>query len=361
VNVLLVYTHYFGLFVVLSQVLAIIIFQRIKLSQVLLMFGIVFAGFTPWAVAVFRAANAGADVNQNIGWVERPGLLKVFDLVFDLVEPFYFQASNAEPISLLYISIPILLIIAAAKILFLLEWKIFEEKNPIYLLLIFTSVPVAIAFAASWALPVSVWGSRHLIIVFPPAMILTGIVLTNIKWNAVKIGLLSALGVIVVAAFLTRLQTRSQVYIWCGWEQLAAEWILTPQYSSEPKKLYVFEELVAYHFWFATRNFDRYEVNLIKGMSEIPEDSAYFLPRGFDSVKTFDRTAIDDGRFWIAFRIPESREDAPGISHITRLKPPLSVLAESGFVSEDVRKFRTENETAYLVLMQRDIQFTANP
>lgn len=345
VNILLVYTHYFGWLVVLSQILAIVIFQRIKLRQILLMFGIVFSSFIPWAVAVIRAVNAGSDVNQNIGWVERPGLLQVFDLAFDLVEPFYFQASNAEPISLLYISIPILLIVATAKIVFLSEWKGFDEKNPVYLLLIFATVPVAIAFVASWALPVSVWGSRHLIIVFPPAMILTGIVLNNIKWNAVKIGLLSALGVIVVAAFAVRLQTKDQVYIWCGWEPLAHNLQADSRVEALPTRILVFEDLVAYHFWFAVRDLESFKVVRVKGIEGLVEDSAYFIPRGFNDVEISEQNSIEGGEFYVVFR--DSKWD-------TR-HPPLSVFAERGYKFSEPIIFDAGNQKAFLLKAKKTV------
>ncbi|HRA42011.1 MAG TPA: glycosyltransferase family 39 protein, partial [Pyrinomonadaceae bacterium] len=50
VNLILVYSHYFGWFVITGGVLAIVIFQRIKIRAVLLMFAGVFVGFLPWVI-----------------------------------------------------------------------------------------------------------------------------------------------------------------------------------------------------------------------------------------------------------------------------------------------------------------------
>ncbi|MFN2411883.1 MAG: hypothetical protein ABR535_02350, partial [Pyrinomonadaceae bacterium] len=59
-NLLLVYTHYFGWFVVAAEVIAILVFQRVKIRHVATMFGIVFALFLPWIWMVWRASRTGA-------------------------------------------------------------------------------------------------------------------------------------------------------------------------------------------------------------------------------------------------------------------------------------------------------------
>ena len=123
VNALMIYTHYFGWFVVTAEVLAILFFQRIKIRHVLIMFGIQVLAFVPWIWALLKAAGTGAGVQQNIGWIARPGISAILDFVFDIVEPFYFQQSNAQPSSLLYISVPILVVIGAAKLWYIAQWK----------------------------------------------------------------------------------------------------------------------------------------------------------------------------------------------------------------------------------------------
>ncbi|MEO7659376.1 MAG: hypothetical protein ABIV48_07155, partial [Pyrinomonadaceae bacterium] len=51
VNFALVYTHYFGWFVVLSEVAAILIFQRLKIRRILSLLAIIVLAFIPWIVA----------------------------------------------------------------------------------------------------------------------------------------------------------------------------------------------------------------------------------------------------------------------------------------------------------------------
>ncbi|MDQ3219452.1 MAG: glycosyltransferase family 39 protein [Acidobacteriota bacterium] len=336
INILLVYTHYFGWLVVLSEVVAILILQRIKIRHILLMSAVAFISFLPWIVVVIQAANIGADVKQNIGWISTPGISSIFELALDLVEPFYYQQSNANPTSVFIVAVPILLLILAAKILFYVNWKNVEDKNPFYLLTLFSAVPIIAAFTASWILPVSIWGSRHLIIVFAPAIILSALFLNEIRSKTVRIVLVSILFTLFGAAFLIRLRTDPPQYIWCAWERLAADLRVAESGATEPARVYVFEDLVAYHFWFALRDSDKFQVNVVKGIEGLTEDAAYFLPRGFETVKTTDENNINGERFWIAFRAEKWELTSP----------PLSNLLTKGYKVGEPRVIEAGNQKA---------------
>lgn len=361
INILLVYTHYFGWLVVLSEVAAILILQRIKIRRILLMFALAFASFLPWIVTVAQAANIGADVKQNIGWIAKPGISSIFEFVFDVIEPFYYQQSSAEPTSIFTITVPILLLIAAAKISFYLNRKGADEKSSSYLLAVFSALPVIAAFIASWLLPVSVWGSRHLIIVFAPMILLSALFITQIKWKIVRIAVLCIAFLLTAIAFSNRVRTEQPEYIWCAWEKLATEWIYAPHLSAEPKTLYVFEDLVGYHFWFSVRDLENYRVKVVKGMEGVQEDTAYFLPRGFERVEKVTSAEIGGDMFWIAFRDVKPENPFTRIPFITEQKPPLSTLAARGFIPEDVKKFDSGNQTAFLILMRKDAPYATVP
>ena len=343
VNILLVYTHYFGWFVVFSEIIAIVVIQRIKILQTLLMLGITFAAFVPWIIFIVKTAGGGADIQQNIGWMVRPGFSGVFEFVFDTVEPFYFQQSSSQPSSLPYISIPLLLLIAAAKILYLADWKKETERNGFYLLSIFTAVPILLAFFGSWILPVSIWGSRHLIIVFVPMSILAAMFLTSIKIKPLKIALISLVFLLSAAAFIVRINTPEPHFIWCAWENFAAELRIKEKDSHEPVNIYTFEDLVAYHFWFSLRNSDKFKVNVVKGIDGLTEDTAYFLPRGFDGVKTTGENDFEGESFWIAFRAGK----------LDLLSPPLSNLISKGYKLGESTIFEMGNQKALLVEIRK--------
>ena len=348
VNILLVYTHYFGWFVVLAEVIAILILQRIKIRPILIMFGICLLGFAPWIFAVFRASQINSDLGQNIGWMSKPNLYTLVGFVFDLIEPFYFQASNIEPASNYLISIAILLIIAAAKITYLLNYKSFDEteKRDFWMLAIFIKTPVIIALVASWILPYSIWGTRHLITVFAPAAILIAAFFDKLKPPILKTVLLSALFLLFASAFVFELSRPKHEFIWCAWEDLANYVYDSTLHGEEAANIpiYTFEDLVAYHFWFALRDSDRgFRIYKVREVENLAEDEAYFLPRGFSEVKKVNFGEINEAKFFIAFRD----------KNWNLQNPPLRNLIEKGYKIGEPKIFEAQGLKAFLVEVRK--------
>jgi uncharacterized membrane protein len=341
VNILMIYAHYFGWLVVISEVFSIIVFQRIKIRAILIMLASCAAASIPWAIAVWVAAAGGSDVGQNIGWMERPTLAGLGQLAVGLVEPFYFRASNAEPVTIALISVPFLVLIAAGISLGVFddrkrETEKFETKR---LLAIFVVVPIVIAFLASWFLPYSVWGTRHLIIVFVPAVLLIGAVVGRIEVQAVKVGICSALVLLSALAFAVQMRRDTPEYIWCAWEPLAAE-----AASKGGEKIYVFEDLVAYHFWFALHEAERKnEISKVSNAEGVAEDAAYFLPRGFGEIAKVNMPDVNDDRLWIAYRGEQ----------IDETKAPLALFLARGYRIADRKVFAASGENAILLLLEK--------
>jgi uncharacterized membrane protein len=337
VNLLLVYTHYFGWLVVLSEIAAIIILQRIKIRQMLIMFGILLAGFAPWMLAIWKAAEVNADLGQNIGWIAKPNPATLFQLLFDLIEPFYYQQSNVEPTSVFVITVPILLLIVTALTIYLIdrESENETEKQNLILLVILTTLPILLAFAASWALPYSIWGTRHLIFVFAPFAILTAIALTRLRVAPLVAIFLGLILLFFGVAFYLQAKRGTPVYIWCAWENLAKNLD-----KNKPAKIYVFEDLVAYDLWFALREKpENFEIVKVSGIAELAEDPAYFLPRGFEKIQKTDENGITGERFYVAFRDSVYHEK----------HPPLRNLAAKGYRFGEPKVFETPGIKGILV------------
>lgn len=338
VNILLVYTHYFGWLVIIAEVTAILIAQRIKILRTLLMVGVVFAAFLPWVFAVFRFAEPGPGVEQNIGWITKPGIWAIFEFAFDLIEPFYFQQSSVDSSSIFIISVPLLFLVATAKIIYLIDFKNSEEKDAIYLMSVFSVVPLAIAFLASWLLPVSVWGSRHLIIVFAPMIVIIAIFITSIAIKPLRLAFIASIFLLITAAFVVQMQAEKPQFIWCAWEKLA-----TGIPADQPQTVYAFEDLVAYHFWFATRNNSNFQIVKVNGMPEMTEDKAYFLPRGFDGVRTMTAEDISGEHFWAVFRDLQWKEN----------HPPINYLLDQGFKIGEPRTIDVNGLKAFVVQVKK--------
>ncbi len=350
-NILLVYTHYFGWFVVLSEVAAIAIAQRIKILRTLLMFGLTLTAFIPWIFAVYRYAEPGSTVLQNIGWMPRPLLGSLWAFVNDLIEPFYFQQNSAEPPANLIIVLPLLLLLAAAGIVFLLNFKRSGHKDRVFFLTVFSAVPVLLAFLFSWTLPVSIWGSRHLLIVFPPVLILIAVVIEGLTPKLLRNGLLCCMAILAAFAFAVQLNTVPSGQIWCAWGRLADKWEAAEKDASRPANLYVFEDLAAYHYWFKTRGTEERNIMLIKNIEGIPNDPAYFLPRGFAGVSTVGLNDVQDSEIWISFRRPsENTSDRAG-----RFEAPVTYFENMGYRVENVQRQDADSQTALLIKMRKVI------
>jgi uncharacterized membrane protein len=345
-NILMVYTHYFGWLVILSQVTGIAIIRRERLLRIGAMTLVVFAAFMPWIGLIIGAAPAGEKFAQNIGWMQRPGLITLFQFILSLFEPVYFKASSLENASNYLVSLTLFVSLSFAASYYIRNFAAAqqEERRRVYLLLSFIMIPSLLALATSWILPYSVWGTRHLIIVFVPFIVLIAYMVGKVPLKAIRAGTAAAFVALSVIAFGLQAARGTTSYIWCGWEVLATELEQSTEDSADRTQVYVFEDLTAYHFWFALRNSpEKFQVDKLEGLEGLVEDKAYFLPRGFDAVKRFDISEIQGEKFWIAFRDDKS----------DRSKSPLPALAARGFVAGEPRIFEAGRDKAYLVLIEK--------
>ena len=338
VNLILVYSHYFGWFVITGEVLAIVIFQRIKIRPILLMFAGVFVGFLPWVIAVLRSSNAGGGVGQNIGWMQKPGLFQLIQLITGVIEPFYFQASSAEPFTDVSVIIPIIILMLAIVVIVAVNWNSVERdpRNGIGLLALFVIVPCAIAFGVSWLSPYSIWGTRHLIVVFGPFAILAGIVIGRLRSNAVPAIFSSIFVLLATVAFVKSVRSEPNNYVWCAWEPLS----VTVQQTGIDEPIFVFEDLVGYHLWFAVHaNSTHSQITKLVGIDEMIEDTAYFLPRGFGEISTKNAGDVTDQAFWLMFRA-KTLDDT---------QPPISNFVSRGYRVTDRKMIAAGTEAALLI------------
>ena len=264
---------------------------------------------------MFEATRIKADFAQNLGWMNKPGWETVLQFIFDLLEPFFYQQTTIDLPSIYLITVPILLISIAGFAFYFINWKSNDEdeKQRFLLLVVFTMSPIILAFGASWLLPYSIWGTRHLIIIFLPLYILSATVFSKIHIISLKIAIVSLILVLIGVAFFLQIQRSTSKFILCAFQELAAE---LPQ-NTEKTSVYVFEDDVAYHLWFALRHTGKnFQVVKIENMAGIAEDKAYFLPRGFDEVQKTDETNLLGDHFWIAFRDENWNKSRPPLQNL---------------------------------------------
>ena len=384
VNLLLVYTHYYGWLVVVCEVVFVALKERRRLGALLLTAGGLALSYVPWVVACVGAAARGGGLAQNIGWIQRPGGRDLVQLFALFNEPFYFRQSSADPLyarggalfGLLIVGLPLFVLLTVIKHDLKAraaggdesvddEGRVEErqhasvlgsEEGVVGFLLVFTMLPVLLAFAASYALPQSVWGTRHLVVAYAPYALLAGLALARLRplwWRGTALILLCCW--LLVAGALT-LVRRDAAPIWCAWEGLATS--AARDGARDPavvgvgavgggaphaSDVYAFEDLVAYHLWFALERGEtagRFRVVSIKGAPGLTEDPAYFLPRGFDGVAVSNTDALRGERFWVAFRDTAWDES----------RQPLKLITERGYRAERVYETAAQGQRAFLVL-----------
>ena len=337
INILLVNTHYFGWLIVLSQLVIVLFLQREKLKQILLMLGVTALSFVPWAIQVWQASRLNADYKQNLGWAEKPKITTLYHFLADLFEPFYYQQTNADRAETIVIIIPLILIFFTTGLLFFLNWKTESNKRELILLLIFLKLPILFAFLASWILPVSIWGTRHLILTFPLVVILQSIFLNRINRKGLKTAFLSAILFFICFGLLAHLVFGIKKPVWCAWEELARNF--EQNKPAGKTKIYVFEDLIAYHLWWTLTDKINTEIIVVKGIDGLLEDKAYFLPRGFDGIKVTEQNGFEGERFFIAFRD----------SKFSEYHPPLNILKAKGYKIGEPKVFEAQRVQTFLV------------
>ncbi len=340
VNVVMVYVHYYGWLVIGAEVFAVLLFQRIKIRAMLLMAAVSAAAFAPWLYAVVKASQASTGLTQNIGWMEAPGFITVLRFLLSLNDPLYFTVNSTQAISNYVVSVPMLLIgtVAAALYFSNAGREDADERRKAFFLIAIAGVPAVLAFVLSWILPYSIWGIRHLIVVFGPYFLLFGLLVSRVGDKRLRTA--AILLVILFAGYgvYGYSNAKAEKQIWCAWEEFALF------EKDKPTNLYLFEDLSAYHTWFARRHFaDGNGVFKITGIEGMVEDTAYFLPRGFDGVDTIDINEITDERLAIAFRA----------ENWNLLEEPLRSFVSRGYTVADRQIVETGSGKAYFVMLKK--------
>ncbi len=437
VNLLLVYTHYFGGLLVGLELICVLLWRRRKLKVFASMCAALAVCYVPWLWMVLRAAGAGgAGLAQNIGWAQRPALAEIFRPFLLLHEPFRFRRNTYEP--------PVLrvnLLLACALFappLIAHVWRTLRRRRgddaalnadaallneaderpletaqvtgegrhsattqarpeahhdgaqlphdgarlALNFLCFFAIAPVVCTFLLALVLPQSIWGTRHLIIIAPAYLALAAAALLSLKpfWLGATVKLILACWLTLAAVFY--IFRRDEPPVWCAWNTLAhrarqaesssrhgttsgVEQAATSevkqgatheveQDATSEVKIYAFEDLVAYHLWYALSlepgaqpQPHPWRVAVVKHVPGLAEDASFFLPRGFDEVTVTDAdAAMREAHFWAAFR------DTPALHDDTH--PLLRLWQARGYdIAERYEVKAASGQTAYLVSLTR--------
>src|SRR5204863_6993338 len=135
------------------------------------------------------------------------------------------------------------------------------------------------------------------------------------------------------------------IFIWCAWGPLAQQAARADESSSRPTTLYAFEDLVAYHLWFALKDAKAgtHKVSVIKNIPGTYEDTAYFLPRDFNDIEVRGPQIPNEPEIWIALRA----------TSIDEQQPPLKHFISAGYQIRQVLSERAQGQNAFMIRVAR--------
>ena len=358
INLLLVYTHYYGWVLIGIQTLILLFGHRKKLApQSLVSAGLLLA-YCPWIYAVIFSREPSRGLAQNLGWITRPQFSDVAEFFVILNRPFLFSQSTADR-SYELLSAGLVVLLLGLPLVFFL-WRLASEwfRKPAatvdvpsalsapgtqhgeVCLAVFAFAPVVMAFILSWILPYPIWGTRHLIIGAAPFFILAALGILRLQRSWIRITVTMILGCWFLLAGAIALLIPNPMLTWCAWEPLLKQ-VPAEESNSAATEVYAFEDLVAYHLWFAARKSDhnQFDFTVVKKFPGLGEDPAFFLPRRFDEIKVVDPTKITGEHIWLAFRGPRWDET----------RTPVSVMKSMGYQTGKVLSMDAQVEQAFLV------------
>jgi 4-amino-4-deoxy-L-arabinose transferase-like glycosyltransferase len=178
VNLLLVYTQYFGWMVIGIEGLHLLWMDRRKLKPFLLGAAAIAILFAPWAYAATQAAIAKGGLAPNLGWIRHP---KIGDV-------WWYYVGCDGPLWPVPVASAMVFFLFGAMIAGL--WRVFRgvrdplEMSRLRFAALLAFLPPFATYLLSNMLRNSIWGNRHLIVSAVPYLCLLamGLVALRPKW-----------------------------------------------------------------------------------------------------------------------------------------------------------------------------------
>jgi hypothetical protein len=348
VNLLMIYTHYYGWLMVALELALALWINRAIAKTLILSFLVLLISYAPWTFQIARAF-AVQRMDQNVGWIPRPGPRALIEYAMSLAQPFVSPASSIDN-RINPFGVALVLLIFAGPVVMLI-WRSLrkrpgdEQERSTLLLAVLAFTPILTILLASWILPRSIWGARHLIIVAVPFAMLAAMAIVRLRAYWARVAVVLIAGCWFSATGVYVLIRPAPHFIWCTWGPLAEQAARADQSPSRPTSLYAFEDLVAYHLWFPLRNASSgtYNVSVIKNMPGMVEDNAYFLPRDFNDIEVRGPAMPNENEIWIAFRAAQVDEQ----------QPPLRQFMTAGYQIKRVLNEKAQNQNALMIKLER--------
>ena len=240
VNLLNIYTHYYGWIVVGIEFLFLIIWQRQKLLYFGLSALILLILFAPWASLVIREAQSIGGLERNLNWIPKPDVVEVLNFYSTLNGPF--GSRWIKFLGLLLFGLPIILwflrIIRSG-----FKGQPGETISFSWLVLL-SFLPVFFIYLVSQRTKQAIWIDRYFIFIALPYFLLVAVAVNRLepKWlRYLWVGLFISWSMYAGLRDLS-----SNRMAWAGaqmgsrvkWESMSQQIIQAEEGNSEPINVY---------------------------------------------------------------------------------------------------------------------------
>lgn len=224
VNLLLVFTHYFGWVIVALELFFLLAWRRDLVRS----FAIATAGiaicFSPWAYLVANAARKNPS-RATFFWNRPPPLSEIVGYYANLNGPLSYRWKVfGTGVVLLVFLAPI--IVKCLRMMKARQTK--DAPRRFWFLILFAFAPVALGFVASHALPQSIWALRYLIIAAPAYLLIVAVAATDLRRAGVRIVFVLMIAGWATLSGLAEIINRDRV----SWEPLVNRMIQAESYQS---------------------------------------------------------------------------------------------------------------------------------
>lgn len=174
VNAALLWTHYFGAFLIIAEWCDAALGARRRLRAMTLSAVLSLASLAPWAYYVMRRAGITGTRLEMVAWLEPPTLGDLLDVPL--------AALGGSP----WLALDLAVVVVAGAVVAVWLWRsrMTEGAGTVRLLALAAAIPIAMAFVASVVGPKPMWLDRYLIATVPPLLVLVAISLDGLASRA---------------------------------------------------------------------------------------------------------------------------------------------------------------------------------
>lgn len=296
VNLLAIFTHYYGWLVVGLEFLFLLLWRR-KIIAFGISTVILLLIFSPWAYLVIREARSIGGLERNLDWIPKPRLIDILHFYATLNGPFESRAINL--LGLLLFGLPVLL--WAIKVF--REWRqksMSDEILTFSWLTLISVLPVIMIFLISQKFEQAVWIDRYFIFIAAPYMLLVAAATYRLEPVRVRNLYITLIVLWSVVGCINDLRTNRMA--WTGaqlgsrinWETLALQMSQAEPVSENPVKVYslpVSSRGITAGYWSIATSLDYY--------LDLHHITGFEMVSARNNSQLIDM--IEEDHFWVAY------------------------------------------------------------